>query len=233
MLQPEKSSARQVTYDSSDTKLQWRCHLHLLHKPQSLLAIALLSIILMAVTRLPPVSIIFFALGIVAVSLLQIKLGVARRASGPRVCTTSISTAGVNDVTPDTNKTYAWSQIKSIERSDGDIYFITAAGGLFVPISAFKDEALATAFFTTAVRLWQGGRAVTGGNLMDRPSSSGRGQPSSSDKGLAGPGVKTADPTSAPKAEDLLAEDESVWTALEDEHKKHNASAKGPEDKAK
>jgi hypothetical protein len=225
MLQPEKSSARQVTYDSSDAQLQWRCHLHMLHKPQSLLAIALLSIILMAVLRLPPISIIFFALGIVAVSLLQIKIGIAKRASGPRVCTTSISAEGVNDLTPDTNKTYAWSQIKNIERSDGDIYFITATGGLFVPISAFKDEALATDFFTTAVRFWQRGRTVTGRNLM--------GQPSSTDKGLAAPGVKPADPTSTPKPEDLLAEDESVWTALEDDHKKHNASAKGPEDNAK
>jgi hypothetical protein len=215
MEEHQLSLTRIVNYDSSDESMQWRCHMHAARAAHGLMSVALtIFVFSVLLAHLAPIFIVGAAFSIVAGYLIQTSIMVAKRTSGPRMCTTTINEDCVHDLTPDSNKTYAWHRIKKVEISRGDIYFITMTGAVFVPRSAFKDEASVIDFYTQAIKLWHRGSAKKGRNQKHLPSSSSR--------GIAGdmtpPGIE----------EDLLAEDESVWLALEAEHKKQKQQSEGP-----
>jgi hypothetical protein len=217
MLQPEQSPARRVTYDSSEGRLQWRCQLHILRKPKNVIIISAISLFLAAVLQMPPFYWLALFLSVVVGSLIQIALTIKKRTRGPRICSTTISADGLTDSTPDSNKSFTWRQVQSVEIYRGDIYFPTWTAGVFIPASAFADEAEANDFYQQATTYWQAGRSKKGRNLKMLPSST------SND-------IAPADVPPMPSYEDLLAEDESVWIALEQEHKKQKEAGKRPED---
>jgi hypothetical protein len=217
MLQPEQSPARRVTYDSSEGRLQWRCQLHMLRKPKNLLIIFAVSAFLVSVLQMPPSYWLALFLVVVAGSLVQIALTIKKRTRGPRICSTTVSADGLTDSTPDSNKSFTWRQVRSVEMYQGDIYFPTWTTGIFIPASAFADEAEAIDFYQQATTYWQAGRSKKGRNLKELPSSTNK-------------AIAPDDMPPAPSYEDLLAEDESVWIALEEEHKKQKDAGKRPED---
>ncbi|MBS2006592.1 MAG: YcxB family protein [Cyanobacteria bacterium SZAS TMP-1] len=209
-MQSEQPVALQTTYDSADAALQWRCNLHFLLKPENLVVFAVLAT---AMTfMLNPSLLHFLAIfaTLVGLGVGEIALTTQRRCRSQRLCTSTINENGVHDLTPDGGITYAWREIVKIEETEGDIYFFTRIGGMFVPRSAFADLNQAQEFYRTAVNFWQSGRspllsastAPTGSTAIT-PDKAGDPQLSKEDQ-LA----------------KLLAEDEAVWEALEKEHKK-------------
>jgi hypothetical protein len=210
-MQSQDSQRERVIYDSGDAKLQWRCNLYYLHNPITLITEGLILLLLCLCFHLSPFFSVAAAVSMIALSYCQITATINKRASGPRVCTTIIDHDGLTDLTPDGEKRISWHRVRAIEMTKGDIYFLTWSGGSFVPASAFKSESSAQEYFKKARKLWTEYRQSKGRNLKVTPSSLGK------DPAEAG---KAAEVKSQLDVEALLAEDESVWKELEDEHKK-------------
>src|SRR5262249_30677606 len=68
---------------------------------------------------------------------------------------TVVSTEGLRDVTPDSERSFPWSRVKNIEFSGGDVYFLVPFGDVFVPRSAFADAEAAKVFYESAKQLWK------------------------------------------------------------------------------
>jgi hypothetical protein len=186
---------RRITYDSSNAAVQWRCHMHLMKKTSNLVWLALVPLIFLLLER-PLLFIIGVTVMAIGITLLPIAIAVYARTRSSRICTTALTEHGLNDVTPDSNKTLPWRTIKQIEvNATGDIFFLTGwGGGVFVPRCAFKSQAAAHDFYKHAKLLWERDRAQ--GNLAKID----------------------ADQVTKDLIANLNAEEESVWLALEQQH---------------
>jgi hypothetical protein len=72
-----------------------------------------------------------------------------------RICTTCLTQEGVRDTTPDGEKLYRWSSIRSIREHGGDIHFWRWLDGLFIPREAWKDNKECEGFYQAALILWE------------------------------------------------------------------------------
>lgn len=72
-----------------------------------------------------------------------------------RVCTTSLTAEGFQDVTPDKIISIAWKDLRRIDEANGDIYFCRALSSCYVPRSAFSSREEARRFHRAAVCLWK------------------------------------------------------------------------------
>lgn len=212
-MQSEQPVALQTTYDSADAALQWRCNMHTLLKPEILVAFAVVAIAPTFMLHLSLLHFLAIFATLVGLSLGEIALKTQRRCRSRRLCTTTINENGVHDLTPDGGITYTWREIVKIEEKEGDIYFFTRTGGMFVPRSAFADLNKAQEFYRTAVNFWQPGRRPLLPASTTPTRSTGIAQDKAGDAG--GPQLSKEDQLAK-----LLAEDEAVWEALEKEHKK-------------
>ncbi len=155
----------EVSYDSGNADLQWRCNLYSLKRDSWLLFAVLLGmpVIIIFVNKLPVEQAFMTAITLVLVELILIfgtlALVAYSRSRAPRICKTSISSDGIHDVTPDHDKGFPWYQIKDIELCGKDVFFfVTPFGCIFVPGSAFLDIGEASEFFAEAKELWNAGR---------------------------------------------------------------------------
>jgi len=213
-MQAENPKALQTTYDTADFSLQWRCNLNFMMRKKVLIvfaAAAAIPSIILHLTLLHFVGIFATFLGL---TLGELAISAKRRSKGPRICTTTINEHGVHDLTPDGGNMYLWREITKIDSVSGDIYFHTRNSGLFVPLTAFADVQKREEFFRTAVGLWQTYRnpyiPLAGTNASKTPSESG----------IAVSNKVAREIAKEKQLSDLLAEDEAVWEALEQEHKK-------------
>jgi hypothetical protein len=83
-----------------------------------------------------------------------------------RICTSSLTSAGFLDVTPNGARLREWRRIFTIRNNNGDLHFWTLGGGHFIPREAWEDPRECDEFYETARELWKqptiGGRAVAG-----------------------------------------------------------------------
>jgi len=144
----------EVIYDSSDPNTQWRCHMHTISKPPTL-AMIIGAPILLIIAGMNPFLAALLITAPYVMFLLLIHYTIKKRTRGPRFCTTAISSVGLRDTTPDSDKSYSWKDVKNIEFSSGDVYFFVPFGDIFVPRSAFKDTNEAETFYQNARKLWK------------------------------------------------------------------------------
>ncbi len=77
------------------------------------------------------------------------------RPDSVRVCTTSLTAEGLQDVTPDKTILIAWKRMRWIKEAGGDIFFSAALNGCYIPRSAFKSREEARRYHRAAVILWK------------------------------------------------------------------------------
>jgi hypothetical protein len=166
-MRSDISCERQLTYDSSDAKLQWRCNAYILRRPS--FYVPLIGPAIFVSWGLSfPVAIVL----LLAATLLPLAITVYRRSRSPRICTTSVDEVGVHDLTPTGNNTYGWKQIQSVETSEGDVFFMGPWGcGVFVPASAFPNRQASADFFRLSRELWDSGRT---GRALANPNETAR-----------------------------------------------------------
>lgn len=148
------SSDIEVVYDTSDPKTQWRCHLYTITKPY-FLAVLMGAPVLMIIAGMSWQLAIMLGVVPYAVFALVLHSTISRRTRGPRLCSTILSSEGIRDLTPDSDKFYPWQNVRNIEISSGDIYFFIPFGDIFVPRSAFEDQDAAISFYKSARSLWK------------------------------------------------------------------------------
>ncbi len=215
-MHSQDSPCERITYDSSDAKLQWRCNLYAARHPMSLLMVGAVFFILATVAHLSFFFGLAAVLSLLTISLAQMTVTVNKRVKSPRICTTTIDAEGLTDLTPDGEKTIPWSRIKRVEMSRGDIYFITWSGGAFIPASAYESQSDALNYYKKAQQMWLVGKSGRNQKLLS----------SSRDKSSAA----LRDKAAAREVEALLAEEDSVWKDLEEQHKKQQGTGTRGED---
>jgi len=209
-MQSEQSQALQTTYDTAEFDLQWRCNSHYILRLPVLAAFFFAAVIPSIFLQL---SLLHFAVifaTFLGLSFAELAISSKRRSKGQRICTTTINEHGVHDLTPDGGIMHRWREISKIEIQAGDIFFYTKTGGLFVPRSAFASSQKGEEFFKTAYNLWQTHRNQ---NIV-------LGQTIASQTPNATAGTSKPRLSKEQQLEELLAEDEAVWEALEKEHQK-------------
>jgi hypothetical protein len=206
MLSKDSLSDR-VIYDSSNAKMQWRCHLRTMKGDATVPITCLIMVALALVIKPLTYTLIMAAVFIACLPFAIIYLTVTKRCQSERICTTSISGEGVRDITPDSDKTLPWEAISSVETHDGDIFFITRTGGVFVPGSAFETKERAQTYVGKARQLWAEAHGAGDRNQKTMPSSKDQSKASAGER-------------STKEIEQLLAQEDPVWLALDEEHKK-------------
>ena len=209
-MQAENPKALQTTYDTAEFNLQWRCNSHYILRLPVLTAFFFAAVIPCMILQLSLLHFAAIFATFLGLSFAELAISSKRRSSGQRICTTTINDHGVHDLTPDGGVMYLWREITRLEFQGGDIFFYTRTGGLFVPRSAFDDNQKAQDFFKTASSLWHANRhqhmTIAHSLATQTPNATtGQGKPRLSKE---------------QQLEDLLAEDEAVWEALEKEHEK-------------
>lgn len=153
-LQLKDSNAIEVVYDTSDPATQWRCQLYSITKPFNL-AMLIGGPVLLIIAGMAPWLAASMVVIPYSIHLLLVHFSVMKRTQAPRLCTTSISSEGIRDTTPDSDKAFSWKDVKNIEFSSGDIYFFVSFREIFVPRSAFQDSIEAEQFYHNARMLWK------------------------------------------------------------------------------
>ncbi len=152
-----------VTYNSSRAD-QWRCHRYvLIHRWQGTALLYLFPAVFCllhgqgwmrdGVPALIGATAATFAAWtafLAFVLWLQVVQRLPRRDS-LRLCTTSLTPHGLQDVVPEKTITYDWKSVKAIREDAGDIYFwVGATNGNFIPRTAFRDRDEAQEFCRAA-----------------------------------------------------------------------------------
>ncbi len=110
------------------------------------------------ITAFPFLAVLGFAIW-AGLFLLAVHLLLNKRfphAGSVRSCTTSLTSAGVVDETPDKHQLIEWGIISSIRMHQGDFILWTSAGtGIFVPREGFASLDDGEKFFTAANMLWK------------------------------------------------------------------------------
>lgn len=171
-----------VTYNS-DRAANWRCNLYVLghHRPTLLVLgfFALISSFLVTESLFKSsgaLAIAAFPL-ILALTLTAwfgflcfvIWLTILQRLPTPnsvRMCTSRLTAAGFQDVTPDKTGLIEWQYITEIRVHQGDIYIWTkGSSGNFIPRTAFQDMEAARNFHLAAITLWKSNGTLWPDNL--------------------------------------------------------------------
>lgn len=202
----------EVIYDSSAPNTQWRCHMHTLSKPHTL-AMTIGAPILLVIAGMHPILAALLVTTPYVVFLIVLHQTIKRRTRGPRLCTTAISPDGLRDTTPDSDKNYSWKDVKNIEFSGGDVYFLVPFSDIFVPRSAFADVSEAEAFYQNARRLWKQPTNLIGETRTDTLVE-----------------MQTTPQIEAKlRLADYEAEEEAQWKQYEEDFRKREGSANGSE----
>jgi hypothetical protein len=72
-----------------------------------------------------------------------------------RVCTSSLTADGFQDVTPDKVIPIPWAEVREVREAGGDVYFWKWASGCYIPRGAFANRDAARRFHRAAVTLWR------------------------------------------------------------------------------
>jgi hypothetical protein len=168
---PPQTRAISVTYRNT-LEAARRCELYtLLNKKVNLLIFAFIGMIgaIMAANQIvrfnPSLSLLLlpvfhllafwaFLAYIAFIHLVLVRAKFPRRDS-VRVCTTSLSADGFQDVTPDKIIPIPWQKVHQIREVAGDVYVWTITGGCYIPRSAFESLDAARRYHRAAVTLWQ------------------------------------------------------------------------------
>ena len=79
------------------------------------------------------------------------------RPDSVRLCTTTLTTTGFEDVTPEKTFSVPWSAVTDIREHDGDIFLWRGGSqGNIVNREAFADRRQAQEFHAAALALWKG-----------------------------------------------------------------------------
>ena len=173
---PAGDRAISVTYRGTRED-HWRCNLYVLFNRRSTLIVfyvlGFLPAVLiarevaksdaaLAALGFPILHMLGFA-GWMTFILFTLGAGIAQRFPYPgsvRVCTTSLTAEGFQDVTPEKVIPIGWGQVSAIRESRGDIYLWAGQNGCFIPRCAFADPDAAKQFYRAANILWKSRGAV-------------------------------------------------------------------------
>jgi len=207
---------RQISYDASNGDEIWRCNLYLLKKGQLFPTFILITLIVLVVcaaglgihfSLTDVVGIIAFTL---LAPLLLSWLMVRKLVSKPRLCTTTISEAGVRDFTDKVNDTkLTWEKVDNVQFDNGSVYFLSRIfTSVYVPAYAFESHASAQEFYAHAQRLW----------LDARQSKAQRLASWAEDEKLK------IQADTLKQLEQFENEEEEMWKKLEEEHRKDSGT---------
>lgn len=206
---------RQITYDASNGKELWRCNLYLLRKGQLFTTFILITSIVFVVCaglgiQFPLTDIFTIIAFTLLAPILLSWLMVCKLVSKPRLCTTTISEAGVRDFTDKVNDTkLTWSKVDNVQFDNGSVYFLSRVfTSVYVPSYAFDSHASAQEFYAHAQKLW----------LEARQSKTQRLASWAEDEQ-----IKTQVDTLR-QIEQFEEEEEEMWKRLEEEHRNDSKS---------
>ena len=164
---PLELGAIRITY-SATAASAWRGELYnMTHRWKTILSLVAAPLIWSFLSLSPGHLPLFDALGRVsliflgwfAVMGLIFRLLMRKRYPRPdsvRVCTTTLTAMGYEDVTPDKVYSVPWREVTDIREIDGDIFLWRgSAQGNIVNREAFQDRRQAQAFYAAAVALWK------------------------------------------------------------------------------
>jgi hypothetical protein len=100
------------------------------------------------------IQLLFLGIWFIATPYLKGAVDVWRSTRAHETFKTSLSARGVSDETTRRGAVIPWSLISSIRYENGNVYFISWLGGVFVPAYAFQTEASAREFLSIAEKLW-------------------------------------------------------------------------------
>lgn len=156
-----------ITYQSTRAA-NWRCNLYtVFHNKQFALVTGACILGLSASLPLPSLSSNTFVnvtlrlvVAAVAMGLLNfvvLTLAILKRlptAKTVRICTSSLTSEGVRDITPERPRLMPWRSITGICEHHGDIHVWSGLSGIFIPREAFNDLDEARRFAQLALELW-------------------------------------------------------------------------------
>ena len=165
---PLEPGAIRITY-SATAASAWRGELYnMTHRWKTILSLVAAPSIWSFLSLSPGHFTLFDALGRVSLIFLGwfaligliFRLLMRKRYPRPdsvRVCTTTLTAMGYEDVTPDKVYTVPWREVTDIREIDGDIHLYRGATqGNIVNREAFQDRRQAQEFYAAAVALWKG-----------------------------------------------------------------------------
>lgn len=203
---------RQITYDASKGDEIWRCHVYLLKKGQLFPVFFMLTAAVIGAglfvfkIPVPAISEIVFLLAFTFFAPIFLSwLMVRKLVSKPRLCTTTISEAGVRDFTDKINDTkLTWNKIDKVQIEEGNVYFLSRLfTNVYIPAYAFDSYASAHAFYTHAQKLWSEAREIKSQRLASWAEDD--------ELKLQADTLK--------QLEQFENEEEEMWKKMEDEHR--------------
>ncbi|MBX3075214.1 hypothetical protein KF913_14890 [Candidatus Obscuribacterales bacterium] len=207
--------SREITYDASNGEELWRCNLYLLKKGQLFTTFILITSIVFVVCaglgiQFPLTDIFTIIAFTLLAPILLSWLMVCKLVSKPRLCTTSISEAGVRDFTDKVNDTkVTWGKVDSVQFDNGSVYFLSRIfTSIYVPSYAFDSHASAQEFYAHAQKLW----------LEARQSKTQRLASWAEDEQLK------IQADTLKQLEQFEIEEEEMWKKLEEEHREDSRS---------
>ena len=208
----------QITYDASNGDHIWRCHVYLLRKGQLFPLFIVITLGVIAISSslgnfpVPSFGEIVFLIAFTFFAPIILSwLMVRKLVSKPRLCTTTISEAGVRDYTDKINDTkLTWNKIDKVQMDDGNIYFLSRLfTNVYIPAYAFDSHESAEAFYNHAQKLWSEARRSKAQRLASWAEDE--------DLRLQADTLK--------QLQQFENDEEEMWKQIEEEHRKNSKSS--------